>query len=111
VGQGREGRSSGRVWFLAWMAVFFLALASACGSSSKQSEASKNQDAPAASAVETGSVTTRPDIGFSSHQKLVEHYQKHGREFGSISMEAYLRKAQDLRDRPAGGECARVHPV
>jgi len=46
---------------------------------------------------------TRPDIGFASRQKMVDHYKKHGREFGTITMELYLRKAQELRDRPAGG--------
>lgn len=45
----------------------------------------------------------RPDIGFASRQKLVDHYRKHGREFGAVTMEQYLGKAQELRDRPAGG--------
>jgi pyocin large subunit-like protein len=34
---------------------------------------------------------------------MVDHYRKHGREFGEITMEQYLRNAQELRDRPAGG--------
>lgn len=42
-------------------------------------------------------------IGFASQEKLVQHYHKHGHEFGSISMEDYLRQAQHLRDRPSGG--------
>jgi len=46
----------------------------------------------------------RSAAGFASRQKLLEHYQKHGREFGAISIEEYLRLAQDLRDRPAGGD-------
>jgi hypothetical protein len=41
-------------------------------------------------------------IGFASHEKLVQHYRKHGNEFGAISMADYLRFAQHLRDRPAG---------
>ncbi len=48
-------------------------------------------------------VTANRDIGFASREKLVQHYKKHGREFGQISMDEYLRQAQDLRDRPAGG--------
>ncbi len=43
------------------------------------------------------------DIGFASREKLAEHYQKHGREFGFITIEEYLRQAQSLRDRPVGG--------
>lgn len=45
-----------------------------------------------------------PEIGFRTREKLVQHYQKHGREFGDISLEDYLCFAQELRDRPAGGE-------
>jgi len=46
----------------------------------------------------------RPDIGFATPQKLHDHFRKHGREFGKITREEYLRRAQELRDRPAGGE-------
>ena len=41
--------------------------------------------------------------GFRSPQQFNEHYQKHGREFGSISQAEYLRLAQELRDAPVGG--------
>ena len=47
---------------------------------------------------------TRPDIGFATPQKLHDHFQKHGKEFGKISQEEYLRRAQELRDRQAGGK-------
>lgn len=40
-------------------------------------------------------------IGFASRTKLVEHFEKHGREFGSITIDQFLRMAQELRDRPA----------
>jgi hypothetical protein len=39
-------------------------------------------------------------IGFRSRTKLEQHYQKHGREFGSITLNQYLSMAQDLRDAP-----------
>ena len=42
-------------------------------------------------------------VGFATRMKLVEHYQKHGREFGSVTIDQYLRMAQELRDRPADG--------
>jgi pyocin large subunit-like protein len=41
--------------------------------------------------------------GFTSRRKFEEHYQKHGREFGNISPQQYLRLAQALRDAPPGG--------
>jgi pyocin large subunit-like protein len=39
-------------------------------------------------------------IGFASQRLLAEHYRKHGREFGKVTQDQYLRMAQDLRDRP-----------
>jgi len=41
--------------------------------------------------------------GFPSQRAFAEHYQKHGREFGAISPQEYLRMAQELRDAPVGG--------
>jgi len=41
--------------------------------------------------------------GFRSPRQLEEHYAKHGHEFGNITKGEYLRLAQELRDKPAGG--------
>ncbi|HEV2690066.1 MAG TPA: hypothetical protein VGV35_16015 [Bryobacteraceae bacterium] len=41
--------------------------------------------------------------GFRSRSQLDEHYAKHGSEFGNISKDEYLRRAQELRDAPVGG--------
>jgi hypothetical protein len=41
--------------------------------------------------------------GFRSRRLFEEHYAKHGREFGNISRQEYLERAQALRDAPAGG--------
>jgi pyocin large subunit-like protein len=41
--------------------------------------------------------------GFRTRRAFEEHFQKHGREFGNISPQEYLRLAQDLRDSFAGG--------
>ncbi|MFN8587239.1 MAG: hypothetical protein U0704_05500 [Candidatus Eisenbacteria bacterium] len=43
-------------------------------------------------------------VGFRSEQRLAEHFDKHGREFGAASEAEYLALAQALRDRPAGGD-------
>jgi len=53
---------------------------------------------------QAGAAGVRADIGFASRRKFLDHYEKHGAEFGSISREEYLRQAQALRDSPAGGE-------
>jgi pyocin large subunit-like protein len=41
--------------------------------------------------------------GFRSRRQFDEHYAKHGAEFGRISQQEYLERAQALRDAPAGG--------
>jgi pyocin large subunit-like protein len=41
--------------------------------------------------------------GFRNKATFDEHYAKHGREFGNISQQEYLHRAQVLRDTPAGG--------
>jgi len=41
--------------------------------------------------------------GFRSRRQFEEHYAKHGREFGNISRQEYLERAQALRDAPTGG--------
>ena len=47
--------------------------------------------------------TSHSNVGFASHEKCIQHFRKHGQEFGLITIEEYLRRAQELRDRPAGG--------
>jgi pyocin large subunit-like protein len=42
-------------------------------------------------------------IAFVNAQRLDEHYEKHGSEFGRISRQDYLRQAQLLRDASVGG--------
>ncbi len=89
-----------RPW--AWALVVLVFLVLACGSpQAPPAEVQKGKAALEGSAAP--SHVKRPDIGFASRQKLVDHYKKHGREFGAVTMEKYLRKAQELRDRPAGG--------
>jgi pyocin large subunit-like protein len=43
-------------------------------------------------------------IGFRTKRKFDDHFVKHGREFGSITQDEYLRIAQTLRDAPVGGD-------
>jgi len=41
--------------------------------------------------------------GFRSQRQFEEHFAKHGSEFGNITPQEYLRRAQALRDAPGGG--------
>ncbi len=62
----------------------------------RQPERSSN-DLPKASS----SVNTK--IGFASRRGMEEHFQKHGAEFGNITLDEYLLQAQTLRDSPLNG--------
>jgi len=42
--------------------------------------------------------------GFRSARQYDDHYQKHGREFGKITKQQYLKFAQEFRDAPKGGD-------
>ncbi len=53
-------------------------------------------------------VPGRSGIGFRTTRDLAEHHAKHAAEFGGISEPEYLRRAQRLRDRPAGPELLEV---
>ena len=48
------------------------------------------------------------DIGFRSRALFMEHFRKHGREFGDIGPARYLKIAQELRDRPPGGDVLEI---
>jgi hypothetical protein len=81
--------------------VALLLLAFACTSPSQPPASSQGSETDAA--VTEKPKPAKPEVGFASRQKWMDHYQKHGREFGSISKEQYLLRAQELRDHPAGG--------
>lgn len=55
----------------------------------------------------TGSVATS-GVGFRSRAQLEEHYAKHGREFGRLSIEGYLAMAQRVRDASPGGDVLEI---
>ncbi len=51
-----------------------------------------------------GAESVADSRGFRSPQRLSEHFQKHGAEFGHVTRAEYLRLAQALRDRPVDRE-------
>lgn len=113
-------------WFSTWA---WLTVAVACGGASPAREgagAIVTDDSLAAKAVAANAREQRaqapsgqssraepptgfgPTVGFRSKQRLDEHFEKHGAEFGSISKAEYLRQAQALRDAPAGGDVLEI---
>lgn len=73
--------------------------------------------APAVSTVQPRTTAaTKADpklrrIGFRTTQKLQDHFAKHGREFGDITIDRYLAMAQDLRDAPLSSQVLEAHQV
>ena len=62
--------------------------------------------APTGAARDAAPATPTPrgdSPAFTSRAHLVEHFEKHGGEFPGLDINAYLRAAQTLRDRPVGG--------
>lgn len=91
-------------WF-AYILLICLTLVTACRSTGKPVEI---RQAPPEPVTTTAIQSARPRIGFSSRQKLNDHFDKHSREFGRISRDEYLRQAQGLRDRAAGGQVLEI---
>ena len=73
------------------------------GCSARQTtEAEANRNESRAAQTTSTPPGRTSSVGFASHNKLLEHYHKHGREFGNVSLEEYLRAAQTLRDQAVG---------
>ena len=77
-------------------------------------ERSESRPTPAGAPASSPSLSpdapknARSSVGFRSRARLVEHFQKHGGEFGRVSESEYLARAQALRDAPAGGDVLEV---
>lgn len=92
-----------------WIALSLLLLA-LTGLACRQA-AAPTREVPAPSVTPVNAANNfqvRTQIGFASRQKYLDHYEKHGREFGTLSAEEYLRQAQTLRDRPASKDVLEV---
>ena len=75
---------------------------------SGKSASSANSANSANSSNSSGAGAIHSDIGFANRGKFLQHYEKHGGEFGAISKEEYLRQAQILRDSPVGGDILEI---
>lgn len=102
-------RNASRWGGLPWRRLFTAALALAAivvywtqiGDRGQRANA---RDVPVAATESRDDITkSRATIGFATERRLEEHYEKHGREFGRISKQDYLRQAQLLRDAEVGG--------
>jgi len=89
----------------AWTATVLLALA-ALGGCREQAATPRGRaaEAPSVPVLEAPTPPLRTDIGFRSRRQLMEHFLKHGHEFGRLTIDGYLRRAQVLRDRPTDAD-------
>ena len=88
------------LWLLAALALFGVG----CRHTNSQAPTQSPGQQPLARKDQAGANGVRAEIGFATRRKFLDHFEKHGAEFGSISREEYLRQAQILRDSPAGGD-------
>src|SRR5215510_9590240 len=99
---------------LLWLLVALALFGAGCRNSDRQSpvRAPAPQETisgkPANSANSSGAGAIHSGIGFANRGKFLQHYEKHGAEFGAISKEEYLRQAQILRDSPVGGDILEI---
>lgn len=89
---------------MSWLLALLVLFGVACHGSNQPAPAQTSQPKFDAGKEPSRAAAVRHNIGFATRQKFLDHYDKHGAEFGSISKEEYLRQAQELRDRPAGGD-------
>lgn len=83
------------VWLVALLGVALLAFVAA--------RSTGDESSVETGASSSGAAQVQTDIGFRNQRRLDEHFDKHGREFGDIDKDTYLRRAQELRDGTAGG--------
>src|SRR5215475_344895 len=93
-----------RVRLLLWLLAALGLFSAGCRNSNGPAPAQTSGQRPSASKDQAAGTAIRAESGFATRRKFLDHYEKHGAEFGSISREEYLRQAQSLRDSPAGGD-------
>lgn len=92
------------------VALLFSLTVAACAPAPPTSENSKPRLSANANAAPLGDKPLVVDsrVGFASRQRLQEHFEKHGAEFGKITINNYLALAQTLRDKPSGPDVLEV---
>jgi pyocin large subunit-like protein len=93
-----------RVKLLLWLSAALALVSAGCRNSNNPAPAQTSGQQASAGKNQGSATPIRAEIGFATRGKFLDHYEKHGAEFGQISREEYLRQAQILRDSPAGGD-------
>lgn len=93
-----------RVGLLLWLSVSLALFGAGCRQSNSPAPTQTPRQQTSVGKDQAGATVVRAEIGFATRRKFLDHYEKHGAEFDSISREEYLRQAQILRDSPVGGD-------
>jgi pyocin large subunit-like protein len=95
---------------LGLVAILLAVTVAACAPGRRGSENSKPRLSANANVSSPGDKPLVVDsrIGFASRQRLQEHFEKHGAEFGKITIDNYLALAQTLRDQRSGPDILEV---
>jgi pyocin large subunit-like protein len=89
---------------LLWLSAALALFSAGCRHSNSPAPTQTPRQQASADKDQAGAKVVRAEIGFATRREFLDHYEKHGAEFGSISQEEYLRQAQILRDSSVGGD-------
>ena len=115
-----------RVRLLLWLLAALALFGAGCRQSNNPATTQTPGQQPSAGKDQAGPNAVRPEIGFATRRKFLDHYEKHGAEFGSIRgrspareaswsspascqpLPALLRALRPARDKPPSGGAARA---
>jgi pyocin large subunit-like protein len=97
-----------RVKLSLWLLAALALIGAGCRHSNSPATTQTPRQQASAGKGQARAPASQSEIGFATRRKFLDHYEKHGAEFGSISREEYLRQAQILRDSPVGGDILEV---
>src|SRR5262245_16878173 len=93
-----------RVKLSLWLLAALALIGAGCRHSNSPATTQTPSRQASADKAQAGAPAVHSEIGFATRRKFLDHYEKHGAEFGSISREEYLRQSQILRASPVGGD-------
>ena len=93
-----------RVKLSLWLLAALALIGAGCRHSNSPATTQTPRRQASAGKGQAGAPAVQPEVGFATRRKFLDHYEKHGAEFGSISREECLRQAQILRDSPVEGD-------
>jgi len=82
----------GRVKLLLLVSAALALFSAGCRNSNSPAPTQTPGQQPSAAKDQAGAPAIRAEIGFATRRKFLDHYEKHGAEFGPVSRDEYLRQ-------------------